>query len=305
MKEKEIINTSEDKGFFKSFIPLSVDNGKIKVFEKEFDGIKKKYLRGIASNTLIDKEDERMSKNFIEKIKQSAMGLNVFSEHDHNIDKTVGFIDSVGGDSDNVILDVSLEDENENLIVKNVLNKIKHGTKIGYSIGGRILKAKKYFDDAANKWIKEIEDGEIYEISLTAMPAGEGTWVEPIQKSLNKDFEFGDLGNETDDKDFKKIFTNNSKTTTVEMDEIKKHIIEKTLDEMLQANQVQDELWDLFYAFRSAIYSIIDSDQLTPQQKKTSITNLSSEFGAKVEEISTTISELAIAIEEQIGTNIK
>jgi len=282
MKEiKEMKKT--DKGFFKTFIPLETNKGKIQIFEKDLgDGISKKFLRGTATNTLVDKEDERMSKNFVDKIKQSALGLNVFSEHNHSIDKTVGFVEDVGGDYNNVVVDVALEDENENSIVKSILNKIKHGTKIGYSIGGRILKAKRTFDEDLKKWINEIEDGEIYEISLTAMPAGVGTWVEPIQKSLN------DLVDKED--------------VDIDKDEIKKQI-QKALDEMLQENQIRDEMWDIFYAFRSAMYTVVESDQLTPEAKKSAIMNLATEFGTKVEEFSIKIVELTNAIEEQLGLN--
>jgi phage head maturation protease len=273
------------KGFFKSFIPLSVEGNKIKIFEKEVGGKSVKFLRGIATNTLVDKEDERMSKNFVSKIKQSAMGLNVFSEHDHSIDKTVGFVDEVSGDDNNVVLDVALEDEEDNSIVKSVLKKINHGTKIGYSIGGRILKAKRVFDDVLQKYINEIEDGEIYEVSLTAMPAGEGTWVEPIQKSLN---EF--------------VKENNAEPEAAEenIDGIKKHL-KKALDEMMQENKIKEEMWDLFYAFKQSMYQIVESNELTPEQKKEKIINISEEFGMKIEEFSSKIVELSTIIEEQFG----
>lgn len=280
---------NNNKGFFKSFIPLSVEGNKIKIFEKEVGGKSVKFLRGIATNTLVDKEDERMSKNFVSKIKQSAMGLNVFSEHDHSIDKTVGFVDEVGGDENNVILDVALEDEEDNSIVKSVLKKINHGTKIGYSIGGRILKAKRVFDDVLQKYINEIEDGDIYEVSLTAMPAGEGTWVEPIRKSLN---EFVKENNNE--------LKNNVMDDSNDSNEIKKHL-RKALDEMMQENQVNEEMWDLFYTFRQSIYQIVESDKLTPEQKKEKIVNISQEFGSKIEEFSTKIIELSTIIEEQLG----
>lgn len=382
------MNKENNKGFFKSFIPLSSENDKIKIFEKQVGGKTVKYLRGVATNTLVDKEDERMSKNFVSKIKSTAMGLNVFSEHEHSIDKTVGFIDDVGGDENNVVIDTALEDENDNAIVKSVLKKIEHGTKIGYSIGGKILKAKKVFDESLQKWVNEIDDGEIYEVSLTAMPAGEGTWVEPIMKSL-KEF-VQENGEDEIDEEFDKALTHNSKTLDNEpawstvnktslprqafadkgdpklkstwkyphhwvtggnmylhkgglnaawaaangarsgvqassavkehlqkhrkalgmkkgnnfenIDEIKKHL-NKALDEMMQENQIKDDLWDLFYAFRQSMYQIVESDKLTPAQKKQNIINISQEFGTKVEELSGKIIELTTAVEEQLGLN--
>ncbi len=271
-----------EKGLFKSFIPLAAENNKVKIFEKELGGKTIKFLRGVATNTMIDKEDERMSKNFINKIKSSAMGLNVFSEHEHSIDKTVGFIDEVGGDENNVIIDTALESEEDNEIVKKVLRKIKHGTKIGYSIGGKILKAKKVFDETLQKWVNEIEDGEIYEVSLTAMPAAEGTWVEPIIKSLKEFVKDNEIDNE--------------ETT----DGIKKHLT-KALDEMMQENQIRDDIWELFYTFKQAMYEIVENNDLAPEQKKEKIILISQEFGNKVEELSVKIIELSNAIETQLG----
>lgn len=271
------------KGLFKSFIPLSTEDNKTKIFTKEIGGKTVKYLRGIATNTLVDKENERMSKQFIDKIKQTVLGLNVFSEHTHTIDKTLGFVDEVTGDDDSVIIDTALEDDNENVIVKSILNKINHGTKIGYSIGGRILKAKKVYDDTLKKFINEIEDGEIYEVSLTALPAGVGTWVEPIQKSLGE---------------FLK-----DNVVEPEPDEIKKQFT-KALDEMLQENKVRDEIWEMFYAFREMVYMIVSNTEMTPEQKKLAINKVSEEFGNKIEILSAQIVDLSLSIEEQLGMSV-
>jgi phage head maturation protease len=286
-QKKEILNNTNDKGFFKAFIPLTVKNGKVEIIEKSMgDGKMCKYLSGVASNTMVDKEDDRMSKAFIAKMKNQMMGLNVFSEHEHSIDKTVGFIDAVSGDDDNVVVDTALESEEDNEIVKSVLKKIAHGTKIGYSIGGRITKAVKSWDESLKKTVNEIMDGEIYEVSLTALPAGNGTWCMPIQKSLKEM-----LKAMNEDKPF-----TIEKTVKIETAEE----LTKTLTEMVESDSVNNEIYDLFWAFRSAVHSITFNDDLTPEDKSTKIMAVSAEFAAKIEELSGKLAALMETISENL-----
>lgn len=291
----DIVNNTKDKGFFKALIPLNQKDGHTEIIEKELSaGVKVKYLRGVATNTQIDKEDERMSKSFVDKIKATVQGLNVFAEHEHSIEKTVGYIDEVIDDGDNVIVDTALEDESNNPLVKSILNKIKHGTKIGYSIGGRITKASKYFDEQLKKTITQIEDGEIYEVSLTAMPAGVGTWTSPIRKSLS------DLFSQPEIQEQLKNEPTSAPTIDVSSPDFVKKLT-KALDEMVQTNKIKDDMWDIFYAFRESLYSVVESSDLTPTQKKEKILGLANEFAMKVEEFATKIADLTNAIEQQLG----
>lgn len=277
----DVTNTTKDKGIFKTYIPLNQKDGIVDVLEKKIggdNGSTVKYLRGTATNTGVDKEDERMSKSFVGKIKKNIVGLNVFWEHEHSIDKTLGFVDDVDGDDDNVVIDTALENEGDNELVKKILNKIKHGTKIGYSIGGKITKAKKFFDESLKKWITEIEDGEIFEVSLTAMPAADGTWAVPIQKSLHELMEQTEIKTQIDIIDAEN--ESNEDSECVKM-------ITKSLNDMVEANKVSEQIWNLFYAFREALYKIVEEDELTPADKKAKIDQHSAEFSAAIETLST------------------
>lgn len=286
----DITNTTEDKGIFKAFIPMSEQNGKTSVIEKiNSGGLKQKFLIGVATNTQIDKEDERMTKNFINKIRFGCKGLNVFVEHEHSIEKTIGFIEDVGGDEDNLELSVALESEENNSLVKTILSKIDHGTKIGFSIGGKILKAKKVFDTVLNKWINEIDDGEIYEVSVTAIPAGNGTWASVIQKSAKELMKT---------KEVVAQFNEGLQKTLAE-DNL---TISKVLDEMIEGDKMRSKLYDFFYAFKQAIYNIMESER-TPEQKKETIMAVSEEFARKIEELSTAMITAAQSVEEQLGYN--
>lgn len=296
-----VVNDTKDKGFFKSFIQLNQKDGHIDILEKSIGGKTVKFLRGVATNTEVDKEDERMSKSFVSKIKQQILGLNVFVEHEHSIEKTVGYVDEVIDDgSDNVIVDTALEDADENPMVKSILNKIKHGTKIGYSVGGRISKAKKIWDDVKKKTITEIEDGDIFELTLTALPAGVETWTTPIKKSLKDLFDQPEIKKQLQEDE-----SENEDSTTENSDEDFVKKFTKALDEMVQANELQNSMWDIFYSFRQAIYSILETDELNPTQKKEKIMALSNEFAVKVEQFASKIADLMAAIEEQIGVPLE
>ncbi|MHA2363892.1 MAG: ChaB family protein [Candidatus Hodarchaeales archaeon] len=429
---KKFKNTTKDKGFFKTFIPLDAagDGGSF-IVEKEDNGVKTKYLVGAASDLKTDREEERVGKKFLEKMKSSAMGLTVFAEHEHTLEKTLGFISDVGGE-ETFIAETALEPEDENELVKSIISKLTHGTKLGYSIGGRVTEVGKVFDPDLNKDIKELLDGELYEVSVVAMPASKGSWVTPIFKSLEEipteelddegiendnEEELTEIGfinkcfecdSETDLESHRKKFNisikqvntlvsmkeagiedesiltafkaftkfNESQTkqavagnlmlawsaareittksnkkldghiddqrkrmglTTGQMDVISKRFIEgsmknyeledmienfqkvnefiysgvgekrnfleliKILDEMSETDSINDQLYNLFWTFRGAIYRVMYDDDMEPASKKDNINKISEEFSTKVESLSTQLANLTAEVEEQLA----
>lgn len=288
---KEFVNNTKDKGFFKAFIPLIDQSGQNIIIEKEVGGIKRKYLQGTASNTQVDKEDERVTKNFIRKMKDGALGLTVFSEHEHHLDKTIGYVEEVGGDEDNFVVTTALEPEYDpeknptgNEIVTKVLKKLNHGIKLGYSIGGRVTKVRKVYDEDVKKDIVELDDGDIFEVTVTAMPAGKDTFVNPIIKSM------------------KEVIQDAEEKEGEDKDKIKdEKELEKALEEMVEAEKLNEQLWDFFWAFKDAMYSIIKDDQIDAAQKKTKILSVAGEFADKIEELSGNIANLVSRIEQEIS----
>lgn len=437
-KSKEIImktflNNNSEKGLFKVFVPFSGQEGEAVILEKDIGGHKRKFLKGIASSTLVDKEDERVSKSFLNKMKSVASGMTVFAEHEHHLDSTVGYVDDVGGNEDTFEVMTALEKEwhpennpTGNQVVTKILNKLEDGVKLGYSIGGRVTKAKKVFDEDLQKEVNELEDGELYEVTVTAMPAGNNTFVQPLMKSMkeiltedneytddipeeteepvgqesvvNKTFEhnsnFSDkepswgtinkrnlpaqafvnespgfdlnksvsweyphhhvvdeklylhkgglvtawlslnksnikeekvkqhlvnhlneigitekhmdtisdwyLNGRLDDEQLNKLFESFSTISHISEESDLQNHISKTLDEMVEASNVHNEMYDLFWSFKSAIYEIMGSETLAPEEKKNKINNLSTEFGDKVEGLSARLAELTSIIDEAI-----
>lgn len=283
----KIINNNSDDGLFKVFIPLKTDKGgKIQVIEKTvtIDGndVQRRFILGEASNNKIDKADERVSKSFLNKMMTSLKGLNVFIEHEHHIFKTVGVVSGTEGDSEHVQAEVMLEPEEDNEIVKKINTKIKNGIKLFYSIAGKLTKVSKNFDKELNKIVTELIDGDVYELSITALPEGNVGVIESLVKSMK------DLI--VNDKQTKKYFSDD--------DDMKMY---KTLTEMVQASGLHDQIYNLFWAFKDAIYRITNSQDLSPTDKKDKIMKLSDEYSVEIERISAELAGLVDTIENDLA----
>lgn len=287
----ETLINKTDKGEFITYIPLQLgEDGKVRIFEKSIkgsDGVEKtvKFLKGEASNTKIDKALQIVSPEFIKKIKSTIKGINVFVEHEHHLEKTAGYISDVGGDIDTLEVITALEDENENPLVKSIINKIKHGTKIFYSIAGKTTKATKEFVKDVGAEVTTLVDGEIWEVSLTALPEGNVNFVEPIMKSF---------------KDFLKE-TKERSLTNADIVNATENTIIKALDEIVQRSGLEQDMYDMFWAFRDVVYRITRDEDLTPAEKKTKIISISDEYAEKVESLSTEIVELSDIIESELS----
>jgi hypothetical protein len=297
----EVTNQSDSDGLFTSYIPLVQQNGSFVIQKSvgEGEGASKNFFFiGEASNTNVDKGDDRMSKNFIQSMKKQLIGLNVFAEHEHDIEKTLGYVSATDGTDDSVTVETALENPEENSLVKSILKKAAHGTKFYYSVLGRITKAYKKKDEILNKTIREIDDGEIYEVSITALPEGNVSFAMPIMKSFKSLMKNIDINNDGDDDN------DNSDDTGDDFGENDEDVTDqftKALEEMMENNKIRDDMWNLFYSFTNAIREIAENDSLEPAVKKEKIMNLSAEYSDKVESMSNTIADLVQKINEDLG----
>jgi cation transport regulator ChaB len=291
-----IENRKRDKGIFKTWIPFDYEDGKVLVQEKSIGGKKRKYFHGQASNTQIDKENEKVNPLFIRKMKDSALGMNVFAEHQHTIEKTLGFVEEVGGSDDVFEAFTLLEPEGDNELVKTILKKIDNGIKFGYSVGGRVTTVSKKVDDDGRPYVS-LDDGELYELSVTPMPAGKDTWVTPLVKSMREVLDeredwSGEVGDDEEE---------NSVTNTVvlkDQNESDENIL-KALKEIMESDEIRDQIYKMFWSFQRAIRQVIDGD-FKPAEKKAKIEKVSSEFGEEIETLSSRLATLVEKIEEQL-----
>lgn len=205
------IRLSKGKGRFNFFVPLQKElrNGRplVKVLEDEKGN---KFLLGEGSNTKRDREGERMSSRFIQKMQAQIVGKPVVVEHKTNVENSIGYISETVGDKvDDIDLfaaTTALEPEYNketgkgNKNVSMILEKAEHGTPLAYSVGGRITKAFKETDKATGQVTVVLDDGEVNHMGITVVPAA---YVDPISvmtKSLNSK-EIVDASDEEFDKE--------------------------------------------------------------------------------------------------------
>jgi len=178
-------STEKNDGMFKLFIP----------FEKTIDfdsGDKKgKFLKGVASASWLDKTDELVMPQFIEKMKKTALNLPVFLDHIHDTEHLLGKVVEVANDEKSFVPITKLEDEyseqnqNGSKMVSRLIERINNGITFGYSIGGRVTKAVKVYREDIGRSVKKLLDGDIYEISVTPIAALPGSDVKLFFKNFD------------------------------------------------------------------------------------------------------------------------
>jgi hypothetical protein len=132
-------------------------------------------FEGMASTTEKSGNRNKMMPNAIQKMKDTCMNLPMFWDHDESR-RAASIIDCKDSNKsefwpigetaplvNNPVLDAPI------LQVKRDLED--PNCEVGMSIGGMILKAKFVEDMDTGDWWIEIEDIELYEVSLTTIPA--------------------------------------------------------------------------------------------------------------------------------------
>ena len=152
---------------FKVYSPLtreSVQQFTTKNQENDDGDSERILLEGIASTTNRDLQDEIVSSAAIEAMAQQAEYLNIHANHWYGVEDVVGAIKESKVEDDKLHIKF--------LITKKYTPDIKDlldtGVRLGLSIGGAITNY-----DEKNRIINELE---LYEISLTPMPANWDTF---------------------------------------------------------------------------------------------------------------------------------
>ena len=166
------------KGFFKVWVPLDSNDGE-RIIKVETDASTgKKFLIGIASGPMIDRDGERMGPDFIRKMAKQLPNLTVFAEHEHHLTKTLGFVASAkmvgkGEIQARTALEPEWDpgEESGNKLVSDILMKIEHGTPLGYSIAGYVTEFKDVYDEDLERTVPTAMDGLLDELTVTARPS--------------------------------------------------------------------------------------------------------------------------------------
>jgi len=183
---------------FEAFVPFSAINNdgkgsgifvsKDTILNKGKGDGKSIYVQGTASTTDIDFDSERVSKNFIKKMKAQAVGLplKVNGHYSSQLDDTVGVVIDKGGNEDEFNLEGKLQPPDHNKNVEKLIQKMDDGINFGFSIFGKVTRAFREIDARLKKEILVLDDGELSHVLITDQPANKATFAECIIKSVNK-----------------------------------------------------------------------------------------------------------------------
>jgi HK97 family phage prohead protease len=140
------------------------------------------WVEGIASSTAVDRENDRFDEavmhKFADQINSSAASgrpILLFSDHDHNVDSTLGKITSgkvtTDGDISRLYIHADLESPRINQKVQSLLSKLNSGTGLSFSIGGDCHGYAFEYDRDSGKRIRRLKDATLLEISAVGIPA--------------------------------------------------------------------------------------------------------------------------------------
>lgn len=142
-------------------------------------GLGTNELSGIASTASIDRDGERMSekalKMMVADIKRE--GVNLFSDHQHDWEKTLGVIKDAELVGEQVLVGITLDDPVTNPKIPVLLNKLKRGIRLGLSVGGNVTAVKWEYDKRLGKKVKVLDEVKIYEVSLVGIPSNADSFV--------------------------------------------------------------------------------------------------------------------------------
>jgi HK97 family phage prohead protease len=144
-------------------------------------------LMGIASTLSVDRDDEKMSENalfdMVKEIKEK--GVNLFENHEHGWQNTLGVIKEATLADNKVGIRISLDDQQTNPKVAMLLRKLERGIKLGLSVGGTVTKLKWEYSKALGKKIKVIDGVKLYEISVVGIPSNADSFLS-IPQAISK-----------------------------------------------------------------------------------------------------------------------
>jgi hypothetical protein len=185
-----ILETPEDTKF-EAFIPLSKSMVSSLLAKVENEDEKYPIISGLASDTKVDRDDERVSEFFIKKMKTQVKGLPI-TDNTHYIQsssQTIGVVTKSSGEADELVIEAKLMKRSESESVNFILNQMATGINYGFSIGGRITKIFREYNEALKKEVYVLADGDLFHVCLTTQPANNNTFAQAMSKCISENRE--------------------------------------------------------------------------------------------------------------------
>ena len=124
-------------------------------------------LEAVASSNSVDLDGDYMTNECLEDMKNQAVGLNIFLDHEHTIDKIVGsVVEVIETSSDIFKVKFSVLPKYEWYIT----DLLENGINLGLSIGASVLD----FEESDTGW--KINKVKLVEISIVGIPANWDTF---------------------------------------------------------------------------------------------------------------------------------
>ena len=133
-------------------------------------------LRGLASGTSLDAEGDRMSEKALRAMERQIIGLTLHKDHVFKVDNTLGhfigakILSDSTGNIHELMVEAELEPFDINPDAKTVYEKIKSGTRLGFSVAGLIKKWEKLESNEGRERFL-ITDIELLSVDLVTVPA--------------------------------------------------------------------------------------------------------------------------------------
>lgn len=215
----------------------------------------KVYVEGVASGTLEDRDEERMSlqvlKDFISEIKTKGLPLTNSHPRTGDVIGEMGTVvdGEVRKNGDAYEMHIKAEVDMDNPAAPYMLKQIQRGKKFAFSIEGSGAKAKTVWSEKLKKMITEFVRIIPEAISITTQPSYSPSFLEVVSKSYDsKDIDANETSNDnennesnlTDNSDMKKEVMKNEEvveqTTKVEsVEEVKEEVVvEDKVEEVVE-----------------------------------------------------------------------
>jgi len=144
----------EDAGSFAVTMPLC------KVWEDE-DG--QMRFEGVASSTTLDRQQERMTPQAIQKMALHK-GLELLPSHSAGPLEELGVIEETWADNSQFRVAGRLDPSNP--AARRLFEKAAGGRQFGLSVGGRVTKAFWRYDEDAGRQVRHIDDVELDHVAV-------------------------------------------------------------------------------------------------------------------------------------------
>ncbi len=120
-------------------------------------------FEGVAASTTLDRQNERMTPEAIEKM-QSYGDIDLLPSHKAGALDELGTVEKCRVDNDQFRVSGVLDADNAE--AQRLFQKVQSGRRYGLSVGGRVLKAHWEYDPEAKKQVKYIDDVALDHIAL-------------------------------------------------------------------------------------------------------------------------------------------